>query len=81
MIWNPYPRLDHYQKLITSRGSPFCPWLPCLVDVRYLAHSTTDRMTEWENEGSHYSANLGGLTSWYICYVCFFISCRNSDIK
>jgi len=51
VVWNPYPRPDHDQKLTTSRGSPLADayhvWSTSLIAiVSYPAHTKTGRTTD-----------------------------------
>ena len=59
--------LDHNQNLITSRGSPRCPCLPSLVDVRFrvrqLSCLQNDRMTD----RSHNLRLVGGGNRLIVC--------------
>jgi len=51
----PTLKINHFQRV-----NP-CPWLLCLVDVRYRNRELSCSQTEWQNERPHYPASLGGI--------------------
>jgi len=59
LIQNPHVELDHCQKLIASRGSPFAH--ACQV----WFYSMTDRQTDRQTERSHNLRLVGGDNYFY----------------